>query len=150
MTTQLLYVSVSNLSGPLEVTEEEITRILSTAYVNNSQRGLTGVLLHCEQYFAQLLEGGADEVHSTFDVIAKDSRHHDVIRVFSRTVPQPAVPRTAMGCAGIAGKCPDMLIPTLLRKGATADGDLAAEKLVDYMIQRVRAGDIELPPVADS
>jgi hypothetical protein len=147
---QLLYVSVSNLSGSAEAVEAEVTRILSTAYLNNRKRGLTGILFHCEQYFAQLIEGAEHEVQAAFEAIKSDGRHHDVTVIFKRPIDAPMAPATAMGCAGIAGTCPDMLIPTLLQKQRADAHEGAAKTLVEQMLKRARAGEIELPPVAQS
>ncbi len=77
---QLTYVSTQ--TAPLSA--RELLAVLEEARVANNERGITGLLLHKEQSFFQVLEGPAAEVARTFASIQKDPRHHHV-EVLSET-----------------------------------------------------------------
>jgi len=83
MIHQLVYVSQHNF-GP-EVTEP-ITEFLPKAVENNLKHGLTGVLLHDDHHFAQVLEGAQHDVETVFEKIQRDLRHNDVVIVYFREV----------------------------------------------------------------
>jgi hypothetical protein len=55
-----------------------VEAILSTARTENERNRLTGVLLFNRNYFLQCLEGGRQEVTTTFCRIAADPRHGNV------------------------------------------------------------------------
>ena len=73
-TVQLTYVSTQ--TAPLSA--RELLALLEEARVINNTRGITGILLHKEQSFFQVLEGPSTEVKRTFAAIQKDPRHHQV------------------------------------------------------------------------
>ena len=52
--------------------------ILSQSRRNNPKQGITGLLCHTDDVFAQVLEGGRDDVCELFNVIVRDERHHHV------------------------------------------------------------------------
>jgi hypothetical protein len=76
----LAYVS-RMLCDPAEV--EEILRV---SRVHNAQGGLTGLLLHDQRNFFQIIEGDAAAVGATLLRIADDPRHRDVRLLASRRV----------------------------------------------------------------
>jgi hypothetical protein len=68
---QLLYVS--RTKHPLD--QWELNGILSVSRWNNARAGLTGLLLHLEGGFLQLLEGEAAALDRVFGRIRVDTRH---------------------------------------------------------------------------
>ncbi len=56
-------------------TDEEITNIVETARKNNPEKSLTGMLLHTNTRFLQVLEGPYAQVIALYEKIAKDKRH---------------------------------------------------------------------------
>ena len=54
----------------------------------NTERNLTGLLLHREKSFYQVLEGPEEEVKRTFERIERDDRHTAVDVLFEGTVEQ--------------------------------------------------------------
>ena len=77
---QLTYVS----SQTQALSARELLALLEEARVLNNERGITGLLLHKEQSFFQVLEGPAAQVRHTFAAIQKDPRHQQV-EVLSET-----------------------------------------------------------------
>lgn len=71
---QLTYVS--SQKEPLSA--RQLLALLEEARVINSARGITGLLLHKEQSFFQVLEGPSTEVARTFASIQRDPRHFQV------------------------------------------------------------------------
>ncbi|NKB81202.1 MAG: phosphonate transporter [Nitrospirales bacterium] len=58
--------------------KEELLTLLRHARENNKRLGITGMLLHCEGSFIQVLEGPKDQVATLFQVIKQDPRHHRI------------------------------------------------------------------------
>jgi hypothetical protein len=71
---QLVYVSVA--ARPF--TSAELVGLLLRSRARNAELGVTGVLLHRDGRFLQLLEGDEDVVRGLYASIAQDPRHHDV------------------------------------------------------------------------
>ena len=71
---QLVYVSVS--SGTMN--DGDLNAILKTARRKNPPLGVTGMLLHLDRGFLQVLEGPKDGVLSIFAAIERDNRHGGV------------------------------------------------------------------------
>ena len=85
MIHQLVYVSEHNFGSGVNVT---ISEFLPLAIENNEKYGLTGVLLHDDNHFAQVLEGTQHDVETIFEKIQRDLRHHDVVIVYFHEIEQ--------------------------------------------------------------
>jgi hypothetical protein len=66
--------------------EEDLTTILQQSRQNNSESGVTGVMLYVRGSIIQVLEGEKEIVESLYQRIEKDHRHYEVVRVFSRPI----------------------------------------------------------------
>ena len=63
--------------------DDDIQNILQASRKNNPQQNITGLLLHTDMRFLQILEGTQDQIKSTYDRIQKDKRHkNSVIKYF--------------------------------------------------------------------
>ena len=60
----------------------ELTALLGQSRAKNAGLGVTGVLLHREGTFMQVLEGEEDVVRPLYARIAHDPRHADVVNVW--------------------------------------------------------------------
>lgn len=76
-----------------EDSSKGLADILRVSRANNADCGITGALMLCGKWFAQVLEGPEDEVCQTFERISVDGRHYAIdiredgmvaARVFSR------------------------------------------------------------------
>lgn len=77
MPYQLAYMSTSSpWSRP------DLLELLRAARAKNASLGITGVLLHRQGRFVQLLEGEADDVHALYATIRADDRHRDVTLIW--------------------------------------------------------------------
>ncbi len=68
---RLVYTSARSISCD----DAEIQKIVATARENNPTQNLTGILLHTNTRFLQVLEGPYGEVLSLYEKIEKDPRH---------------------------------------------------------------------------
>ncbi len=66
---------VSNAVGRLS--DEDLQQIAQTSHENNVRNGVTGVLLHRDGTFLQLLEGPLEAIDETLCRIRRDPRHTD-------------------------------------------------------------------------
>ncbi len=143
MVEQLLYVSESRIQGADAVIETEVTRILSTAYVNNSRRGVSGILLHADGYFVQLLEGPAAGVAVIWGVIQRDPRHHHCRVLLRRSVDTPVFQVYPMACAGVNARLRLEMLQCVDSQSELSDAE-AGERLLGYLYARARGMDLEL------
>jgi len=70
-----LYRLVYTSARTKKCTEQDIVQILQTARRNNAKLGITGMLIHTNTRFLQILEGAHDKVMNLYNTIEKDPRH---------------------------------------------------------------------------
>ncbi|MFP4281981.1 MAG: BLUF domain-containing protein [Opitutales bacterium] len=93
----LVYVS----SASRMLRREELVEMLSKARVNNHRAGITGMLLYHDGNFMQALEGPATAVDALERRIARDPRHHGVIRIYRKSIPERTFQDWSMGFAQV-------------------------------------------------
>lgn len=71
---RLIYGSLKNKY----VDGAELKNILAVAQNNNTEKGITGILLFNSGYFLQALEGTRLQVSELYNIITADDRHHGV------------------------------------------------------------------------
>lgn len=71
---QIVYVSTSSWA----MSFEDLNAILDASRRNNRRNGVTGMLLHLDRGFLQVLEGPKEAVMTIFEQIKSDPRHHGV------------------------------------------------------------------------
>lgn len=82
--------------------EEDLARLLETASRRNAELGLTGMLLHLEGSFFQVLEGEAEAVDAMFARIASDPRHGNVTVIVREPISRRAFAGWTMAYAALA------------------------------------------------
>ena len=85
------------------MSDELLDDILSKARQNNGNRGVTGMLLHHEGSFIQVLEGHKDTVEELFSKIGMDPRHEETHVVLRTEVEDRAFEQWSMGYRRTAG-----------------------------------------------
>lgn len=93
----MLYTAVYVSSAVGSWGTEELTSLLAQSRAKNTSLGVTGVLLHREGTFMQVLEGEEDVVRPLYNVIAHDPRHADVVNVWSSLSPHRRFGEWSMG-----------------------------------------------------
>ncbi len=92
---------VSTETGHLDT--QAMVKLLIKARRVNTERNLTGLLLHREKSFYQVLEGPEAEVKRTFEGIERDDRHTAVDVLFEGTVEQREFADWQMGFINLDG-----------------------------------------------
>jgi len=92
----------SRESAPLDV--GRIDHLLERARQRNERLGVTGVLLYSGGCFLQYLEGPPAAVLATYEHIARDPGHHQLIELMHQPVPQRLFPDWSM-----AWRCTDLI-----------------------------------------
>jgi len=78
----LAYVSTE--TRPLA--EPDLIELLAVSRQRNSENGVTGLLLHREDSFCQVLEGNRESVRSIFELISRDPRHNRIQVMFDEPI----------------------------------------------------------------
>jgi hypothetical protein len=82
---RIVYFSRS-LTGP---SDAEISDLLKISRRNNSRDGVTGLLLHLQGVYAQVLEGQTEKIDATLSRIQADPRHTQFTILTDETVENP-------------------------------------------------------------
>jgi Sensors of blue-light using FAD len=90
---QLIYVS----AAAVPFTEQDLGSLLLRARVNNQRLNVSGLLIHHEGSFFQVLEGGPDSVNTLYERIARDKRHTRVLSLARGLVPHRTFGDWSMG-----------------------------------------------------
>ncbi len=80
-------------------TENELQELLALSRSNNAAIDVTGMLLHCEGSFFQVLEGEEAVVNALYAKIGRDPRHDEVVKVISESINERAFDEWSMGYA---------------------------------------------------
>ena len=80
-----------------------MVELLTEARRINTSRDITGLLLHRDRSFYQVLEGAEDLVRQTFDSIEKDERHTAIDVLFEGEVDEREFPDWQMGFLNLDG-----------------------------------------------
>lgn len=97
---QLVYCS--HATRPFS--SEQLVTLLLRARQQNTAAAVTGMLLHVDGAFLQVLEGEADVVHKLFLSIAADHRHHRILLLLIREIAARTFPDWSMGFFDASGR----------------------------------------------
>jgi hypothetical protein len=92
-TEQLIYVSAATVP----FTVQDLGGLLLRARANNQRLEVSGLLIHHDGSFFQVLEGDPAKVDSLYERIAKDKRHTRVVVLSRGPVAQRAFGEWSMG-----------------------------------------------------
>jgi hypothetical protein len=80
----------------------DLLKILDVARTNNKQLNLTGMLLHVDGAFFQVLEGYEADVTTVYTSIMKDSRHSNITKIIEEAIPNRMFNDWTMGFADLS------------------------------------------------
>jgi len=89
----IVYVSFSSE----ELSEAELQSLLKEVRSKNEQQQVTGLLLHNDGSFIQVIEGRQQTIQELFERIKKDSRHTNVVKLLEEPIKKRAFPDWSMG-----------------------------------------------------
>ena len=93
MLSHLVYVSTRTP----KCTDAEIQKILASCKKNNSDIGITGVLLYSQSNFVQYIEGDYKTLFKLYDKIKTDVRHKNAVMISSAPIQERSFPSWQMG-----------------------------------------------------
>jgi hypothetical protein len=99
---QLLYVS----NTARDIAFSDLNTILMNARRRNEAQGITGLLLHIDGGFLQMLEGEEAALHALYSRIREDGRHWQVRLLLDREAPS-AFGHWSMGFEHLTGEDPE-------------------------------------------
>jgi len=91
--SQIIYAS----KAIVDIDDEQLCAIQSTAVRNNSSQEITGLLLYGRRWFIQLLEGEFNTIDALLEKICKDDRHTDVEILYRGPGEKRLFPTWSMG-----------------------------------------------------
>ena len=80
-----------------ELSESELNSLLATIRKKNEIQNITGLLLYNDEAFIQVIEGNRETIHQIFDLISKDSRHSNIVKLLEEPITKRAFPDWSMG-----------------------------------------------------
>lgn len=89
----LVYISASAYL----MDDEELKELLLVSRKNNTERGVTGLLLYHDGNFIQVLEGEKEIVKELYDKIAIDNRHGYLFKLLQGPLEKRNFPEWSMG-----------------------------------------------------
>jgi len=86
-------------AATVEFDASQLAMLLEQARTSNADAGITGMLIHAEGSFFQVLEGDAHRVESLVAKIKADPRHEKVTEIIREPIPRRAFGDWTMGYA---------------------------------------------------
>ena len=122
-----------------EVATRDLMELLRRARENNTRLIITGMLLHHEGSFIQILEGPENSVQSLFEIISRDERHTNILLLSKRMVEERSFGDWGMGfadtgCLGredLEGFC-DLLLSSATALKMEQQADRAHQVLLKF------------------
>ena len=101
---------------------ERLIDLLGVSRRNNVARDITGMLLHIEGSFLQVIEGQDSDIDALFAIISADPRHGNITTIIRESIPRRAFGDWKMGFADITAAELDELdgVNDFLTGGVTA------------------------------
>lgn len=89
----IVYVSFSSN----QLSELELDQLLSEIRPKNLANGVTGLLLYNDEIFIQVIEGELNTIRTLYDILQKDKRHTNVVKILEERIDQRSFPNWSMG-----------------------------------------------------
>jgi hypothetical protein len=138
---RVLYYSKAVVGGSTDQLAREYVDILAAARRNNGRLGITGALMVSGGRFAQVLEGPAGIIYSTFERIKLDTRHRYATVLKAEPVTHRVFGSWAMALAGAGpGQSMPLGASTSLDRAIT-DSAGASDPLIALLLSLVQSSE---------
>ncbi|OGX88669.1 hypothetical protein BEN48_08580 [Hymenobacter glacialis] len=124
------------------LTEAQLQEMLAAARSYNIRHHLTGLLLHSNGCFVQVLEGPKAEVQALYARIQRDGRHTHVVTVSEGHGPKRRFGNWEMALGRVAGSAVVRAFETVLLQEEASDAP-ASDRLLSALLQ---AFNVHMPP----
>ncbi len=114
--------------------EAELQEMLTAARLYNTRHRLTGLLLHSNGCFVQVLEGPKAEVQALYARIQQDARHTHIVTVSEGLGAARRFGNWDMALGRVAGSAVVRAFETLLLRQEASDG-ASSDRLLSALIQ---------------
>lgn len=81
---------------------EELLALLGSARSKNASLNISGMLLHIEGSFLQVIEGHEGDIDALFETISHDPRHGNIVTIVRESIPRRAFSDWSMSFADIS------------------------------------------------
>lgn len=81
--------------------QEDLLELLGAARRKNTSLNITGMLLHVEGSFLQVIEGNEEDIDTLFEKISHDSRHGNIVTIVRESIARRVFSDWSMGFADI-------------------------------------------------
>jgi hypothetical protein len=98
--SHLIYAS----SADSKMSDTELCAILERARTVNSRLDITGILLHTDGSYFQVLEGDAEAIDALYAKIGHDKRHTNVVLIVREPIASRSFADWSMGFASVTSK----------------------------------------------
>ncbi|WP_282031454.1 BLUF domain-containing protein [Winogradskyella eximia] len=92
---QIIYTSQASE----QFNKRSLLDLLHTSRGYNTIDNISGVLMHRDGYFLQIIEGEQDVIENLFQRLNNDTRHKNIKMILDRSVESRLFSNWAMGCA---------------------------------------------------
>jgi len=92
---QIIYTSQASE----QFNKRNLLDLLHTSRGYNTIDNITGVLMHRDGYFLQIIEGEQDVIEDLFQRLNNDTRHENIKMILDRSIESRLFSNWAMGCA---------------------------------------------------
>lgn len=128
---RLAYISTSLLAEDPSA-RRQVADILLASRRNNAESEVTGALLTTDRNFTQVLEGERQAVEATYDRIARDKRHKDIVLTLYESIEVRRFPDWAMAHIG-PSQAAEQAVARVTSKVPACQTGQAARGLVGFM-----------------
>lgn len=104
----------------------DLQLLLEHSQRNNARRNITGVMLHYDTTFLQVLEGNEQTVRNLLDTIGRDPRHMGMDIIFTRAAHRRVFRDWSMEMIDVSPEDFDSILSSLSGFGPTADRVMSA------------------------
>lgn len=92
-----MYYLVYSSHAKVPFQEKTLEQLLFQCQRNNSNKGVTGLLLYTDQKFVQVIEGEKNVIQNTYQKIQEDTRHENVEVLIEGPIKERNYPQWNMG-----------------------------------------------------
>ncbi|WP_108801876.1 BLUF domain-containing protein [Aquimarina sp. Aq107] len=96
--------TISYVSTSKKLSDFQINELLYISKLKNDELNITGILMHSDQNFFQIIEGEKPIILNLYRKIEEDLRHFNLIKIFDRPIHTPSFKSFQSSYTTVRGK----------------------------------------------